>query len=105
MSPRDMPPLPDTVPTVLGDLAVSVVGFIAEDGRRGEFSEAHRTVAVYSDLAPVVQWQTLFHECTHAALFDSAAAELLTDKQTEAVCNAVGTWLAHAVLTGRLTLA
>jgi hypothetical protein len=92
--------LPESVPSALGPVPVSVVDSIHEDGRRGEFNEEQRTLSVRADLCESMQWQTLFHEFTHIALFDGAAHELLTEKQTEAVCNAVGTALAAAIASG-----
>jgi hypothetical protein len=99
-----LPDLPTTAPTLLGPVPVAVVDAIHEDGRRGEWDGMHRSIRVLSSLALPVQWQTLGHELAHAILDDSAAQHVLTERQTEIVCDAVGTWLAAAVAAGRVVL-
>jgi hypothetical protein len=96
--------LPESVPSSLGPVPVTVVESIHEDGRRGELDEEQRRISVRGGQCDAMLWQTLFHECAHLALFDGAAHEMLTERQTEAVCNTVGTWLAAAVLAGWLVV-
>jgi hypothetical protein len=96
--------LPDAVFTHLGPMPVVMVEKIADDERRGECDFKDRTIRIADGYADAAQWQTLGHELTHAILWDAGAQHSLTDRQTEIVCDAVGTWFAAAVAAGWLVV-
>ncbi len=100
-----LPSLPDSIFTHLGPMPVLVVERINDDERRGECDVKERVVRLAAGYDPAAQWQTLGHELTHAVLWDAGAQHSLTERQTEIVCDAVGTWLAAAVLAGRVVVA
>jgi hypothetical protein len=99
-----LPELPASVPTLLGPVPVVREAIISDDPRRGECDLSGRIITIIPNVAPEVAWQTLGHEMMHAILWDGAAQHGLTEKQTETVCDAFGTWLAAAVIAGRVVL-
>lgn len=62
----------------------------------------HRTIDVESDAGKETQLQTFWHEVTHVALWDGGCHDALTHEQREAVCNAMGTYMAAAMIGGYL---
>lgn len=102
--------LPSQVFTHLGPVPVSLDGEMAQKEKDDDFStyglfcKQKRTVKVDAQSAPESQLSTLLHECVHIALWDAGTANILTDVQTEAVCDALGTYLAAAVIAGYLKL-
>jgi hypothetical protein len=71
---------------------------------RGFFLPDERVLKVSRDQPLAVQWQALFHELTHVALWDSGAHNALKGKQEEIICDAMGSFLAHMVTSGQLKL-
>lgn len=59
-----------------------------------------RDIGIDSGAGPESQWQTFGHEITHVALWDGGVHDSLSDKQIEAVCSALGTYIAAAVQAG-----
>lgn len=97
--------LPATVYSQIGPVAVSLDDRIHADKKEpafGLFCGRTRTIKVDSGSAPEIQLATLMHEVTHLALFDAGANNVLTATQAEVVCDALGTYLAAAVLAGYL---
>lgn len=99
-----MSSLPETAFSHLGPLAVVRAPIQSDDPRRGECDLTGRVITILPDVADAVAWQTLGHEITHAVLWDAGAQHSLTDRQTEIVCDAVGTWFAAAVRAGWLRI-
>jgi hypothetical protein len=96
--------LPDTAFTHLGPMPVLVVDRIADDERRGECDLKDRVIRISAGYTDAAQMQTLGHELAHAILWDAGAQHSLTDRQTEIVCDAVGTWFAAAIASGWLAV-
>lgn len=77
---------------VLGDYYSVVVKPIEECGT----CEPHlRTITLDSSLKPHVLAETFYHELVHAILAQSGVAEILDEKQEEAVAQAVGAGMAQ----------
>ena len=99
-----LPDLPSGVYTHLGVMPICVVDRIHDDERRGECDIRERVIRIASGYDHAAQWQALGHELTHAILWDGGAHHSLTDRQTEIVCDAFGTWFAAAVASGAVSL-
>jgi hypothetical protein len=97
---------PAAVFSLLGPVPVSVEEARAVDGEwtLGTFDKQLRRIRLDSALVPAARLATLWHECTHVALWDAGADNSLTERQAEIVCDALGTYLAAATLAGYLTL-
>jgi hypothetical protein len=98
--------MPAAVFSLLGPVAVSVEEATATDAELtlGTFDRVKRRIRLDAALAPAARLATLWHECTHVALWDAGADNSLTERQAEIVCDALGTYLAAATLAGYLTL-
>lgn len=57
----------------------------------GVFNPTSRSIEVLKGLRGDQKWLVLFHELTHAALWDSGAMNGMTEAQQEAVCDSVAT--------------
>jgi len=68
----------------------------------GIFRPNKRVVAIHEKTAPELVWSTYWHEATHVALFDSGCMNGLTEKQQEAVCDAMGLYLSKMMDAGML---
>lgn len=55
----------------------------------GEFLHDRRTIVINGSYPLEAQWQTLFHETLHAALYLSGQAEGLTGAKEEAIVIAI----------------
>ncbi|HXC26099.1 MAG TPA: hypothetical protein VNU46_09300 [Gemmatimonadaceae bacterium] len=101
---KTLPPkLPKVVFSVLGDVPVIMSDELAEKAEAiGLINFHNRKIAIQTNLSRETMWPTLFHEMTHLALNDSGTADVLTKKQEESVCNAMGLYLAAAVQAGYL---
>ena len=99
-----LPDLPASVFTHLGPMPIVRVDVVDELNNRGECDLSHRQIKVLTALAPIVAWQTLGHETAHAIIGDAGLDTVLTNKQTELLCDAFGTWIAAAVASGAVVL-
>jgi hypothetical protein len=70
----------------------------------GLFNFKDRYVHIDKDCGEDTQLQTLFHEMIEVALWDSGLQNVIKPKLKEAVCDAVGTYLASAAAAGYLKL-
>lgn len=87
-----LPPLPATVFSTHGEIAVQLVEDLRdpEDPTErlfGYWNAFARVISVRSGMHPTTMWLTLIHEQTHADL--SEIGIKLTEDQEEAVCNAI----------------
>ena len=107
------PKLPKAVWTARGPMPVRVVKRLAvegdEDGKEfrawGAFGTGSRVIELEADASPATQWATLFHEIVEAALWDTGVHNLMpAEPLKEAVCDAIGGYLAGMVKYGGLTL-
>lgn len=98
--------LPGEAFSLLGSVPVTreSLGGPQDDGSHtfGEYRLAERKIIIDPGLDPQRAWKTFFHEVTHLALDDSGVHYMLSAKLEEAVCDAVGGWLAGALKAGLL---
>lgn len=101
-----LPHLPRSISTALGDVAVRALPKVRrKKGSILGLARFHkRTIEINHSASHTTQWQALWHEMTHFALFDGGANNALTETQVEHVCDAIGTFLTQMMLAGRLTL-
>lgn len=102
---RRLPKLPVEVFSLLGPVPVTDETEM-EDGVNdwGDTRFGARSIGVHSDASLLTQWQTLGHEIGHIVLWDGAAHQQLTEQQREAVCDALGTYIAAAVQAGYMKI-
>ena len=92
-----LPPIPDAVATQLGPVPVNVVKKLhyRKDGKKqemfGRFRAMSRTIEINEDIAPVMRWQTFFHEWMHVVMTDAGLHNVFTPEQQETICDAVAT--------------
>ncbi len=96
--PRELPPLPSQAFSHLGPLKVTLEPLQGDD--LGQFDQAPRIISITPSQCLIQQWQTYWHECVHAALFDAGVK--IPEKTEEIVCDVLGTYLAAAIRTGFL---
>lgn len=93
--------LPRVVPSSLGPVPIVETDKPSEKVEAcGSFDSRTRVIRMDPSCTDVLQLVTLGHEMAHMALYDSGAANFLTSKITEAVCDAFGLWFGQAVLAG-----
>jgi hypothetical protein len=88
------PALPASVEGAGGPIRVRIVRRpLIEDGVEclGVFRHASRTIVISAQVKGRQRWHTFYHELTHSALTDSGPWNSLTEKQIEALCDAVAT--------------
>lgn len=83
--------------TVVKDLYTKEEAFGLWDGQL-------RTVSIDKAGSPDTQLQTLCHELTEIVIWDSGLHNVFDGPLKEAVCDAVGTYLASAVAAGYIKL-
>lgn len=89
--------IPPTV-TILGqEFTVLKVNDSAEESLCGSMQDAERIITINTNLDTDVQDETFYHEVVHASLALTGVGMLLTDKQEEAVCQALGLSLAGLI--------
>lgn len=100
-----LPGLPKSVFSVLGDVPVFLDQKIDyTESAMGLIEGRQRRITISPNQTDIAGWATLFHEMTHLAMWDSGVHNTLTKDQAEAVCDALGTYLAAAMQAGRLIL-
>lgn len=94
------PPIPRSVMGAGGPIKVKLVDSIEPDAGKpaGDNSltfgiwEGHkRQIRIVNFVDISFQWNVLFHEMTHAALYDSGMANLMTDENEECLCDLIAT--------------
>jgi hypothetical protein len=91
-APPEWPPLPSTVPSVLGPVPVRVTPDLrlGKEPLMGSWSSYARVIRVRAGIAPAAQWQALEHERVHMELWD--AGVVIGDEELEdRICDAVAT--------------
>ena len=68
----------------------------------GEVDFTSRTVVIDPAGDNINRWQTYWHETGHILLWDGGVHQQLTNKQREAVCDAIGTYLCAMQQAGYL---
>lgn len=98
--------LPTAIFSVLGDIPVTMCHDLCEKKTAiGMISFRTRQIEVQTGLAKETMWPTFFHEMTHLALNDAGTADVISCKQQESVCNAMGLYLTAAMQAGYLKVA
>ena len=99
-----LPPLPDAVATQLGPVPVVVVPKLAvkKDGKKyalfGRYRAISRVIEISAKSAPIMQWQTLFHEWVHVVLGDAGLHNTFTEEQQETIADVIATARAAELL-------
>lgn len=75
-----------------------------DDPAYGKWNAVRRDITIDPSPCNATQIATLFHEMTHVALWDAGGENVLSDAQTEFVCDALGSYLAGALKAGFLKL-
>lgn len=89
---KRFPALPKAIHGLRGPIPILQVK--APDEKKdnlGVFDEEKRHIEIKRSLTGDQKWVTLFHEAGHSALWDSGVKNMLTEKQQEAVCDAMAT--------------
>ena len=94
--------LPKEVFSIHGNMPLERTSEGLDDEDFGAFSPNPRKIVVHPDVTPENEWPTYFHEISHVALFDSGVTQVLEKKQEEAVCEAIGNYLAAMQRAGML---
>lgn len=96
--------LPRKVFSLCGAITVRLLSQKDAESLFGRTSYTDRTIEVAPGLTPEMSWLTFWHEVVHNMLFDTGVANVLDEKQTEAVCDAVGQSLMSMMRAGQLTV-
>ncbi len=86
-----LPPLPTTIPSVLGPVAVSMHDNLRDANGSaclGIWNPSERRVRLESNAALLAQWHTYWHEHAHVTFWD---AGLKVGKKEERICDALAT--------------
>lgn len=98
--------IPASVYSQIGPVPVTFDASIAEGEPEnlalGVFDKQKRTIKLDPASTRESQVATLMHEAIHVALWDSGCENTLTEVQVESICDAVGTYLAGALIGGYL---
>lgn len=98
MAPR----VPKALWSSLGPLPVTITEMPEETLGMVEFRK--REVTLDKTMGPEARISTMWHEAVHIALYDSGVTNSLTHDLEEAICDAVGAYLAGMMLSGCLTV-
>ncbi len=99
-----LPPIPKHFFSTLGPLAVEHLDLkkANKKGLCGLFDWCARKIHLRPGMERAPEWVTLWHESTHAVLFDGGVHQTLTKKQVEAICDAMGHHLTAMMQAGWL---
>lgn len=75
-----------------------------EDAAYGKWNAVQREITIDPSACDATQLITLGHEITHVALWDAGGENVLSEAQTEFVCDAMGSYLAGAIQAGFIVL-
>jgi hypothetical protein len=97
--------LPKALWSTQGAIPVTVVKGLMKDKRAfGLFNLVERYVHIDKGCGDDTQLATLCHELVEVALWDSGLHNVIKPKLKEAVCDALGTYLASAANAGYIKL-
>lgn len=98
-----LPRIPQGFYSALGEIPVSIDAEMEEkENKLGEADFSARRIRLAEAETPQAQWQVLWHELVHVALWDGGIQQSLTHDQMESVCDTLGTYLTAAMLNGYL---
>lgn len=102
---HQLPAIPPTAFSHLGPLPVCLLDGMADrEGALGKWQEGERRILLDPKTQQVAQWATFWHEIGHVVMWDGAVSQQLSIKQQEAVCDALGTYMAAAMQAGFITV-
>lgn len=86
------PPLPATVPSVLGPVRVLVLPDLrlGNEPLMGSWNSYTRTIRIRAGIDPAAQWQALEHEKVHMELWD-AGLSVGDEELEDRIADAIGT--------------
>lgn len=96
-----LPEIPISVHSPIGPVPVEEVPDLKDetgDDCLGIWNYGERKIKLRPGQPPVTMWQTLIHEKVHMWLSDSGVSGFLTEKQEEAICDALSTALLAEML-------
>lgn len=99
---RALPPIPATMPSVLGPVPVRRVKGLrnsADEACFGIWRADRRTVELEEDAALTTVWHTYWHEWTHVALWDAGLHGIDLPLE-ERICDAFATARVREMLDG-----
>ena len=99
--PKKLPPIPRTMPSILGPIPVEIVANLRDKQDRECFGisrHGERDMRIDRDQHLTKMWATYWHEWFHFVIAD-AGIELDHDKM-EAICDAVGNARTREMLDG-----
>lgn len=89
---RRWPRLPHTTESAAGQIDIHIVKTPGDDENvMGMFDPVNRVIYIKKSLRGDQKWLTLYHELSHAALWDSGAHNLLPGDLEENICDAIAT--------------
>lgn len=90
-----LPPIPATVPSALGPVAVVWIDSLADGHGQpmlGGFHPVRRLILLNRQIVnPVVQWHTLMHERCHVWMWDSGLRAVIASEIAQQLCDAYAT--------------
>lgn len=98
---RALPPIPDSVPSILGPVPCALVQDLRDKKDNacfGIWRADVRDVRLEREAHRVRQWQTYWHEWMHIVLTDAGVE--LSEAQAEVVCDAVANARVREMLDG-----
>ena len=106
MKRKTLPPIPATLPSILGPVPVArVAGLRNASGEEclGIWRGDERDVRLRTDaeMALTQAWQTYWHEWAHIVLSDGAVHPELTEAMIERICDAFGNARTRELLDAR----
>lgn len=107
MAGKRFPRIPKSIFSALGEIPVRSMSRkeADDDDCTGKYDPTPREIRLFDKSDPAQRWRVLCHEIIHVPLYERGLEYILTEKQTEAVCDAVGNFLAEMVVAGRLRFA
>jgi hypothetical protein len=97
--------LPKSVYSHLGNVPVNRPKKFKDKAKLGHFKYCpNRRIAVLKNMGPETALGVLGHEILHMILIDSGLSNLLHPDSEETLCDTFGTWLAGAVMNGKVVL-
>lgn len=96
-----LPEIPSVVYSLIGSVPIELVPDLKDesgDDCLGVWSYGERKIKLRPGQPPVTLWQTLIHEKVHMWLSDSGVGGFLSEKQEEAICDALSSAIVAELL-------
>jgi hypothetical protein len=99
---KALPPIPATIPSVLGDVPVTCVvdlRNLRDEACFGIWRSAQRDVRLEVNMSSITAWQTYWHEWAHILLWDASID--VSEELAERLCDALATARVREMLDDR----